>query len=119
MIRVYQGPSFTCLNLAYLLVNEVASLAIVAVAFFSEGMASFCLIGSIMFHVDPQLFRPMSELTLLPICAVPFFNEIFAERSFGFGACPFRGGFVGGVKVDIMEEIVLFAFSGGLAFKVE
>ena len=86
MVRVYQGPSLTCLNQVYLLVDEVASLAIVAVTFFGEGMASFCLVGSIMFHVDPQLFRSMSELTLLPVCAVSFFNEIFAKRSFGFGA---------------------------------
>ena len=36
-----------------MLVNEVAAFAVVAVALLCEGVASFGLVGSIMFHVDP------------------------------------------------------------------
>jgi hypothetical protein len=79
MIGVNKGPGFSRLQRLVVLVDKVASFAVVAVALFGECMASFGLVGSIMFHVDPQLLRAVSELALLPVCAVSFLGEIFAE----------------------------------------
>ena len=53
MVRVNQSPGFTAFHRSVMLVNEVATLTVVAVALLGEGVASFGLIGSIMFHVDP------------------------------------------------------------------
>ena len=79
MVGVYQSPYFTGLQSIALLVDKVTALTIVAVTFFGECVTSFGLVGSIMFHVDPQLFRAMSKLALLAVGAVSFFSEIFAK----------------------------------------
>ena len=78
MVGVDQSPGFVGLQRVALLVDEVASLAVVAVALLGEGVASFGLVGSIMFHVDSQLLRAVGELALLPVGAVPLLGEIFA-----------------------------------------
>ena len=46
-------------------------------------MARLGLVGSIVFHVHPQLIRTVSELTLPPITAVTLFREVLAEGGLG------------------------------------
>ena len=58
--------------------NEVASLSEVTVTFLGEGVACFCLVGSIVFHVDTKFMRSVGELTLLAIAAETLFSEVFA-----------------------------------------
>ena len=69
-----------------LVVDEVASFSEVAETFFCEGMACFCFVGSIVFHIDSKFLGSMGKLALSTVGAVPFFCKIFAEGSFGFGA---------------------------------
>ena len=75
-----------------LLVDEIATLAVVADSLFGEGMAGFGLIGSIVFHVDPQFLRSVGELALLAIRTEPLFSIIFAERSLGLVSRASRKG---------------------------
>ena len=67
---------------------EVAPAAVAAVSFLCEGVASLCFVGSIVFHIDPQLLESMRELALAPIRAKSLFHEIFTEGALGLGATP-------------------------------
>lgn len=53
MIRVYVAPLFLEILEAASLVFEVAPIAVAAVPFLREGVASLGLIRSIVFHVNP------------------------------------------------------------------
>lgn len=99
--------------------DEVAPLTVMAKTIFSERVACFCLVGSIAFHVDPQLLGSVGKLALLAIRAVTFLNKILAKGGLGLGAvAPWRG-FTGGTKKSLMKVIVFLPFSGGLTFDVE
>ena len=58
---------------------EVAPAAVAAVSFLCEGVASLCFVGSIVFHIDPQLLGAVSELAFVPIWTEPLLHKIFAE----------------------------------------
>ena len=60
--------------------DEVAPFAEMATSLLREGVAGLGLVGSIVFHVDPQLVRTVSELTLPAVAAVTLFREVLAER---------------------------------------
>lgn len=61
-----------------LLVDEVAPTAIAAVSLLCECMATLCLVGSIVFHVDPELLRPVSELALPSVGTEALLHEVLA-----------------------------------------
>jgi hypothetical protein len=86
-VVVVDGPPFIGRIglLAFWLVDEIAALAVAAVPFFCEGMASFGLVGSVMFQVDLELFWAVCELALDAVGAISFFCEVLAEGTLGFG----------------------------------
>lgn len=99
--------------------NEVAAFSIVAIPLFCKGMTTFCLVGSIMFHVHTKFLRTVRELTFFSIRAVPFFSKILAERGLGLGACIPEGGFGGKVGAILLDEVVFITLGGGLALEIE
>lgn len=47
--------------------DEIASLAVAAVALLTEGVATLGLVRSIVLHINSQFLRAMSELALLSV----------------------------------------------------
>ena len=68
-----------------LLVDEVASVSVTAVAFLGEGVASLGFVGSICFHVYPQFLWSVGKLTFSTVGTEAFLSEVFAKRALGFG----------------------------------
>ena len=83
MVGVYVLPLLGGWGAVNLFVDEIAALAVVANALFGEGVAGFGLVGSIVFHVDPQFLGAVGELALLPVRTEPLFSIVFAERGLG------------------------------------
>lgn len=97
--------------------DEVTAFSIAAVALFGESVAALCLVGSIMFHVDSQLFGAVGELALLAIGAVPLLCEVLAEGGLGLGAGMAEGGLDG--RGIFRREVVFFAFGRSFALHVK
>ena len=90
--------------------NEVAALSEMTESLLRERMTHLCFIRSIVFHVHPKLLRSVRELTFLAIGTVSFFCEIFAERSFGFGARSSGWCFKDGLFMNVMGIVVFLSF---------
>jgi hypothetical protein len=91
-------------------VDEIAALAVAAIAFLGEGMACFGLVGSVMFHVDLKLFRAVCELALSAVRAIAFFCEVLAEGTLGFGGTSTID--VTFLFMSILSKLIFFSFSG-------
>lgn len=102
-----------------LLVDEIAAGAVAAVALLGEGVASLGLIGSIMFHVDPQLLRAVRELALGAVGAEALLHEVFAEGALGLGAGGAEGQGVPSTGEHLPPEVNVLALGGGLGLEVE
>lgn len=118
MVRVDVLPLLGGRGAVNLLVDEITALAVVADSLFGEGMAGFGLVGSIVFHVDPQFLRSVGELALLTIGTEPLFSIIFAERGLGLVSRASREGPECEWK-HIYSPLILITFSGSLAVEVE
>jgi hypothetical protein len=94
-------------------VDEIATTAVAAEPLLRKGMAALSFIGSIVFHIDPQLLRAMRELALGPIRTLPLLHEIFAERTLGLGASP-TISVMRGAAETLPLEFNVFALSRGL-----
>lgn len=97
--------------------DEVTAFSVAAVALFGEGVATLGLIGSIMFHVDSQLFRAVGELALLAVGAVPLLCKILAEGSLGLGAGMTEGRL--DRRLIFRREIVFFSFGRSFTLHVK
>ena len=72
-----------------LVVDKVASLAVVAVSLLGEGVALFCLVGAISVTVDLEFMGTVCELAALAIGTTAFLCVVFAEGGLGLrGATP-------------------------------
>jgi len=102
-----------------LVVDEVTSLSKTAKSLFLKGVADFCFVGSIMFHIYSQLMRTVSELALLSIGTHTFWSKVFAEGSLGFAwkvrYCPL----IVRAIVIFIGELVLVSFGWGLTFEIK
>ena len=102
-----------------LLVDEVAAFAVATVAFLSEGVAAFSLVGPIVFHVHSQLFGAVSKLALLAVGAEALLCEVLAEGSLSFGAGGSQLRLEGRLVPILWTELVLVPFSRRLALHVK
>lgn len=61
--------------------DEVASVAILAMTFLDECIAGFSLVGIVRIEIDSQLVSTMGELTLRTVWTEPFFSVILAQTA--------------------------------------
>jgi hypothetical protein len=118
VVRVDEIPALAGTEATWLLLNvdEVAALSVAAEALLGKGMAPFGFVGSIVFHIDPQLLGPMGKLALLAVGAETLLCEVAAQGALGLRANIVHGG---PELSELMSTLTLLTFSGGLALDIE